>query len=134
MARPACPLAFVLVLLALVPRTLAAGAAGAPVHVSTGAELAAAFGGDARRIVLDRDVAFSPADWPGGVHKLTRNLTVTSDLAGPHRVRERAAWSGGGAPGPAARLWPDSGTRGAAAAANILRLAHPVAPCGRGRL
>lgn len=60
----------------------------AVVHVTNGTGLVDAIRDDAvTSIFLDGDVRFEPEQWPATVYRLERNLTVTSDLSGSHKVR-----------------------------------------------
>jgi hypothetical protein len=61
---------------------------GVTAHVTTGEQLASAIRDPTvSRIVLDTDVRLAAKDWPDEPYRLARNLTVTSDFHGPHRVR-----------------------------------------------
>eukprot|EP00775_Hariotina_reticulata_P010179 gene10179-10339_t len=59
--------------------------ASSTVHVSDGKSLVAAFtNSSVSSITLDNDVRLSSGDWPDGVYRLNRNLTIKSDPHGRH--------------------------------------------------
>lgn len=59
-------------------------------HVSTGQQFAAAISDPSvQTVLLDGPIALEEGDFGPHITRLTRNLTITSDAAGPHQVRSR---------------------------------------------
>lgn len=70
--------------------------ASSTVHVSDGRSLVAAITNSAvSNITLDNDVRLSSGDWPDGVYRLNRNLTIQSDPHGRHLVSSPESCSHG---------------------------------------
>jgi len=64
------------------------GGVATTVHVQSGSALAAAISDSAvDRIIVDGPIRFEAGDFSSDTPiRLTRNLTITSDAAGPHQV------------------------------------------------
>lgn len=65
------------------------------VHVSDGQALVDAIRDDVvTSIFLDGNVRFEPEQWPATVYRLERDLLVTSDRKGDHKVTRQQATAG----------------------------------------
>jgi hypothetical protein len=81
--------------------------AASVVHVSTGAQLAAAISEPGvQKIVVDGPIHLEEGDFGPHIVKLSRNLTITSDLAGPHQASKAVAEAAAVAWQPACQLFP----------------------------